>query len=90
MRRSLALIVLPVPLGSKRSREREGGYCVCVTIPLVVMVMWGERAKLVGKMEDTGGVKKRRRGGEVIFKSFIETELIKLTNKRELFFIFLV
>lgn len=54
------VIILPVPLGSKEAGGGGGGgvLCVCVTSPLVAMVMWGvlARAKLVGRDP-------RRRGG---------------------------
>lgn len=45
---SAALYHLASAVGFKKEAEGRRGYCVCVTIPLVAIVMWGvfERAKL--------------------------------------------
>lgn len=73
----------------RRRRRRRRGYCVCVTIPLVAIVICGgclrKACREIGEDEEGVGW-----GGEVLLKElYRETELIKLTNKRELFFFFL-
>lgn len=86
-------IILPVPLGSKKLKGGGGGGIVCMRYYPTgchsdVGGAGARRAKLVGRSEKT------RRGlavwgGEVLLKELYgETELIKLSNKLQLFFFF--